>query len=94
MAKLPSLTAPCPDCGEEVSFLARPRVDDEIECASCGTLLCVVSVVPLELDWALSLDDRYEDSDEYDEDDFDYDDDEYAEDGENEYEDEDEDDFI
>ena len=44
-------TAPCPDCGLEIS-LYGPKEGERIGCPTCGADLEVIGLSPLELDWA------------------------------------------
>lgn len=56
----------CPECGTMVNVGGNPYVGQQVTCPECDALLEVVSLNPLELDWA------YEDVDdyEYDEEEF------------------------
>jgi lysine biosynthesis protein LysW len=56
--------ATCVECDEEIELPGRPRLGQKFICYSCGTRLEVVSVNPVEVDWA----DEEEDDDEWDED--------------------------
>jgi lysine biosynthesis protein LysW len=44
----------CPDCEQEIDLGARPREGQEVTCPNCGIYLEVISLDPLELDWAVS----------------------------------------
>ena len=46
--------ADCPDCGERISLGSRPREGQQLTCSECGALLEIISLQPLELDWAFS----------------------------------------
>ena len=46
------LTARCPECDSRIYFERRPDVGEMISCPECDTLLEVISVAPLRLDWA------------------------------------------
>ena len=46
--------ADCPDCGERISLGFRPREGQQLACSDCGALLEIISLQPLELDWASS----------------------------------------
>ncbi|MHB1294139.1 MAG: lysine biosynthesis protein LysW [Anaerolineae bacterium] len=70
--------AVCPGCDEDVRLSGRLKVGQHVSCPSCGSLLEVVSVGPVELDWA------FEDEEDLDED-------ETIEDGDDDEEDDDED---
>jgi alpha-aminoadipate carrier protein LysW len=45
-------TATCPDCGRRIVLRSQPRVGEEVICPHCEADLEVVSLDPLELDWA------------------------------------------
>lgn len=82
--------ATCVECDEEITIGRRPRLGMKVICGYCGAHLEVVSLDPLELDWADEDDedewdstdgfddepDLYDDVDDgpYDDDDFDDDD--------------------
>jgi lysine biosynthesis protein LysW len=42
----------CPECDAEVRFKKAPWLGQRTACPRCGTALEVVSLGPLELDWA------------------------------------------
>lgn len=42
----------CPDCDEEITFNPHPRLGHKLTCPHCDVELEVISVDPLELDWA------------------------------------------
>ncbi len=46
------VTAFCLDCNHPLSLGSRPTVGQIITCSNCGTQLEVISLDPLELDWA------------------------------------------
>jgi lysine biosynthesis protein LysW len=46
------LTARCPECDSRIYFERRPDTGEMISCPECDTLLEVISVAPLRLDWA------------------------------------------
>lgn len=46
------MTVFCIDCEQPIKLDARPREGERIVCASCGAELEVISVEPVELDWA------------------------------------------
>jgi lysine biosynthesis protein LysW len=48
-----SYTTICPDCSAPIAFEPRPRVGQRHECAQCGSEMEVISLTPLELDWAM-----------------------------------------
>lgn len=74
--------AVCPGCEEDVRLAGRLKLGQHVSCPSCGALLEVVSVNPVELDWAFD-EESDEDAIEDDEDDEDEDDD-----GDDEYDEE------
>ena len=59
--------ASCPACGADIYFRKRPRLNQHVTCRQCSSMLEIVEISPLELDWAFEdpLDDfewdRYED---------------------------------
>jgi alpha-aminoadipate carrier protein LysW len=44
--------APCPDCGEEIELWSQVKVGEELTCPYCEAELEVISLDPVELDWA------------------------------------------
>jgi lysine biosynthesis protein LysW len=46
------ISAFCPDCDEEMTFNPHPRLAQKVICPHCDADLEVISVDPLELDWA------------------------------------------
>lgn len=42
----------CIDCEQPIKLDSRPREGERILCPSCGAELEVISVGPVELDWA------------------------------------------
>jgi alpha-aminoadipate carrier protein LysW len=46
--------ATCPDCGNEISLGPKPKEGQTVTCPDCGADLEVISLDPLELDWAYS----------------------------------------
>jgi lysine biosynthesis protein LysW len=68
--------AECPNCGAELIFAGRPRLTQTFTCIECDTLLEVVNLTPLELDWAYEEfeDEEDDDEDAYEEKDADYED--------------------
>jgi len=46
------MTVFCIDCEQPIKLDSRPREGECIVCASCGAELEVISVEPVELDWA------------------------------------------
>lgn len=76
-------TALCPDCGQKIVIGPKPKKGQWVSCPHCNADLEIISLSPLELDWA-----QYDDDEDF-EDDFwdDEDDDEY------DWEDDEDDDF-
>ena len=56
----------CPDCDEKIVFNPHPKVGQKLVCPHCDAELEVLSVKPLELDWAYDWDDEGKWDDEYD----------------------------
>jgi lysine biosynthesis protein LysW len=71
------LIAECPSCDTKIRFLQSPKLGENIACSECGEVLQIISLAPLELDWADDDDyEEYVDEDEewgYEEEDEDYD---------------------
>lgn len=53
----------CPDCDEKI-VLRQPRLGQKLFCPHCDTELEVISVEPLDLDWAYASSYYDEDWDE------------------------------
>ncbi len=45
-------TATCPSCDGQIKMGRDPEVGQQVTCPECGESLEVVSIKPLELDWA------------------------------------------
>jgi lysine biosynthesis protein LysW len=56
----------CPDCGSKITLNPHPVLGKKLTCPECDTELEVISVDPLDLDWAYDY--------SWDEDEEDYDD--------------------
>lgn len=72
----------CPDCGQKIDLGPQPKLGQEVVCPYCEADLEVISLDPLELDWAYvepaAEEDDWEDMDDWDDDwDDDDDDDNY-----------------
>lgn len=77
----------CPECDEKLRVPGKPRLGQRFTCFNCGAELEVISVDPVEIDWAF-------DEPEDDDDEFDWDEEDIEED-EDLYDDSDEeDDFF
>jgi alpha-aminoadipate carrier protein LysW len=64
----------CPECDERIVFNpTKPKFGQRLSCPNCSAELEVISLDPLELDWAYDWewDDEDEDEDEDDFDDYD-----------------------
>lgn len=73
--KINSLTAECPECASETTFVKEPRVGQVVFCAICGTKLEVAYLRPIMLDYAFDdYPDVYKDTHN---DEIDFDDDGY-----------------
>lgn len=59
----------CPECSEGVKLGNEPQEGQRVTCATCGADLEVISLTPLELDWAYD-----EPDEEWDVDDIEFDD--------------------
>jgi len=59
-------TAQCPECDGLVTVDRRAKLGDSLECPECGTMLEVISLHPLELDYALDYEDWEEEWEEED----------------------------
>lgn len=58
--------AMCPDCGQQVNVGPKPKLGQWTTCPHCNADLEVISVNPVELDWASEIDE--EDDEFWDED--------------------------
>ena len=59
----------CPECDADISVGSKPSIGQQITCASCGAFLRIISLSPIEIDWAdddFDYDDDAEDTDEED----------------------------
>jgi lysine biosynthesis protein LysW len=61
--------ARCPECASTVALGKSVKLGEFIECHECGTMLEVISLKPLELDYALGDEDweELEEEEEWDE---------------------------
>ena len=73
-------TALCPDCDQKIVIGPKPKKGQWVSCPHCNADLEIISLSPLELDWAQYDDDEdFEDDfweDEEDDEDDDWEDDE------------------
>jgi alpha-aminoadipate carrier protein LysW len=46
--------ATCLDCGNEINLGRNPKEGQSVTCPDCGADLEIISLDPLELDWAYS----------------------------------------
>lgn len=74
-------SANCPDCNQKINLGQKPKKGQLLTCPFCNTDLEILSLSPLELDYALydDYDDEDWDDDEFDDMD-DWDDEEFDED--------------
>ncbi len=91
------MKAQCPECDADIELKPGVELGDPVACTECGAQLEVISLKPVELDYALDLEDE-EEEDEFDEDeeeleDWDEDEDEDFWEDEDEDEDDEDDDF-
>lgn len=61
--------AVCPGCDEDIQIAGRPTLGQLVTCENCASQFEVISVQPLELDWAFDEleDDNDDDWDEEEE---------------------------
>ncbi len=52
----------CPECDADIAVGKKPFVGQKITCGNCGAYLRIISLSPIEIDWA--DDDDYDDYDE------------------------------
>lgn len=67
-------TALCPDCGQKIVIGPKPKKGQWVSCPHCNADLEIISISPLELDWAMYDEDEDFDEDFWDDDDDDWDD--------------------
>lgn len=65
MTNKATVTAVCPDCGEDIELKGKVTLGRKVTCPNCDAELEVVETSPIELDWA---EDEYDYEDEEDED--------------------------
>ena len=41
----------CLDCGAEIALIGQIRVGQQMTCSECGTMLEVMGLDPVEVDW-------------------------------------------
>jgi lysine biosynthesis protein LysW len=70
-----SISTACPACDAKIRLRKTPALGEEITCPECDEALVVVSVDPVELDWAAVDFDADDDDDDDWDDDLDADDD-------------------
>jgi lysine biosynthesis protein LysW len=56
-------TARCPECDGTITFSTKMKLGKPIECPECGVMLEVISLNPLEFDYALEDEDWEEGED-------------------------------
>ncbi|MGD2206910.1 MAG: hypothetical protein PVH17_09035 [Anaerolineae bacterium] len=57
----------CPDCDEKIVLNIKPQEGQKLSCPHCDADLEVISVNPLELDWAYDWD--WDDDEDFEDDD-------------------------
>lgn len=62
------MVSDCVSCGEQINVGQKPTLGQEFKCPSCGDVMEVVWLDPVELDWPVDDDDDFEDEDDDDED--------------------------
>jgi lysine biosynthesis protein LysW len=45
-------TATCPECDAEIPFNTAPKLRQQVRCEKCQSFLLVISLSPIQLDWA------------------------------------------
>ena len=80
-------TALCPDCGQKIVIGPKPKKGQWVSCPHCNADLEIVSISPLELDWA-AYDEDEDFDDDFWEDDDDFDDWDDDDDDEDDFDDE------
>ena len=56
--------AKCPECGSTITLSKKVKLGARIECPECGTMLEVISLTPIELDYALEAEEWEEEGEE------------------------------
>jgi lysine biosynthesis protein LysW len=46
------MEAICPECDAKIHFTQQPRIGQRVLCSKCKSMLSVIRLMPLELDWA------------------------------------------
>jgi hypothetical protein len=46
------MEAICPECDTKVYFERQPKIGERVLCRKCKSILAVIRLMPLELDWA------------------------------------------
>ena len=65
--------AECPSCGTLIEIGQKPKMGQQVTCTACDTVLEVVWLDPLELDWVYDdEDEEYFDEGDYELEDSDY----------------------
>ncbi len=59
--------AVCPGCDEDIHIAGRPTLGQLVTCEHCGSQFEVISVQPLELDWAFDELEEDEEDEDWDE---------------------------
>lgn len=59
-------TAECPSCGTFIQVGGKPKMGQQMVCSACDSVLEVVWLDPIELDWAYADEEDDLDDDELD----------------------------
>jgi lysine biosynthesis protein LysW len=72
----------CPECEQGVKLGTNPQEGQKVSCPECGANLEVISLSPLELDWAYDApEEDFDDEDwDFDDEDWDFDDEDWEDD--------------
>jgi lysine biosynthesis protein LysW len=46
------MEAICPECDASIHFEHQPKIGQRVRCSQCNSILSVIRLMPLELDWA------------------------------------------
>jgi lysine biosynthesis protein LysW len=76
MKEISMATALCPDCDQKIVIGPKPKKGQWVSCPHCNADLEIISLSPLELDWAQydddeELEDDFWEDEEEDDDDWD-----------------------
>lgn len=71
------LSAECPECETKIRFPQAPQIGETLTCHECGETLQIISLSPLELDWAYDDDGEKWEEEEWEDEEWDDEDDKY-----------------